>query len=72
MALLTPTFLCTRMGQCASLNIYRAMGGRRDQLYGNEDGHDLKNEVRKEKWILKRCRKTLGGEWYVRVTISHP
>ena len=34
-------------------------------MYGSEDGHDLKNEVRKERWIKKRYRKTLGGEWYV-------
>ena len=65
MALLAPGFLCTRIGQCVNLNLSRTMSGRRDKLYGSEDGHDLKNEVRKEHWIKKRFRKTLGGEWYV-------
>ena len=28
-----------------------------------EEGHDLKNEVRKEKWIKKRQRPTKGAAW---------
>merc|ERR1711913_143850 len=32
-------------------------------IYGTEEGHDVKNEVRKERWIRKRQRRPLGGEW---------
>lgn len=35
----------------------------RDQKYGVEEGHDLKNEVRKEKWIKKRQRISKGADW---------
>jgi hypothetical protein len=37
--------------------------GRRDHVYGNEEGHDIKNEVRKEKWIRKRNPRTGGENW---------
>ncbi|XP_023327638.1 39S ribosomal protein L52, mitochondrial [Eurytemora carolleeae] len=32
-------------------------------IYGVEEGHDTKNEVRKDRWIRKRKRKALGGVW---------
>ena len=35
----------------------------RDQKYGVEEGHDLKNEVRKEKWIKKKLRIGNGANW---------
>jgi len=35
----------------------------RDVKYGVEEGHDLKNEVRKEKWIKKRQKPTKGQKW---------
>ena len=52
--------------QCPSLsiNLVRNMSGRRDKLYGFEEGHSNKNEVRKETWIRKRYRKTMGQQWY--------
>ena len=32
--------------------------------YGSEPGFDLKNEVRKERWILKNSPKRVcGGNW---------
>ena len=31
--------------------------------YGHEEGHDRKNEVRKEWWIRKRTRRSLGGDF---------
>jgi hypothetical protein len=66
MALLTrlcPTLLASPTVQNFNLNILRGMSGRRDKLYGSEEGHGLKNEVKKEKWIKKRYRKTLGRQW---------
>lgn len=33
------------------------------KMYGSEEGHHTKNEVRKEKWIRKRMRRSLGGEY---------
>ncbi|CAB4069784.1 MRPL52 [Lepeophtheirus salmonis] len=36
----------------------------KQRLYGNEEGHDKKNEVRKEKWIRKHTmRKKMGGDY---------
>ena len=35
----------------------------RDPKYGVEEGHGLKNEARKEKWIKKRQRPTAGQAW---------
>ena len=35
----------------------------RHSVYGTEEGHHIKNEVRKEKWIRKRMRRPLGGDW---------
>lgn len=35
----------------------------RERLYGHEEGHDIHNEVRKERWIRRRMRRTMGGEW---------
>jgi len=50
------------VGSAAVLFIsVRNMGMR--SKYGSEDGHDLKNEVRKEKWINKRRRQSLGGDY---------
>ena len=46
-----------------NLIFVRQMGGRREKLYGSEEGHHTKNEVRKEKWIRKRCRKLMGADW---------
>jgi len=39
----------------------REMGFRKQ--YGSEEGHHTKNEVRKEKWIRKRQRRSLGGDY---------
>ena len=36
---------------------------KRHIIYGTEEGHDVKNEVRKERWIRKRQRRPLGGDW---------
>ena len=36
---------------------------KRHIIYGTEEGHDVKNEVRKERWIRKRQRRPLGGGW---------
>lgn len=41
----------------------RILASKNDKLYGQEPGHDLKNEVRKEKWIRKRMRRTMGAAW---------
>lgn len=36
----------------------------RMKKYGSEPGFDLKNEVRKERWIVKNSpRRPCGGEW---------
>ena len=36
----------------------------RTKKYGSEPGFDLKNEVRKERWIVKHSpRRPCGGEW---------
>jgi hypothetical protein len=48
-----------------NLTFIRLMSGRREKLYGNEEGHHNKNEVRKEKWIRKTYRKSMGAQWYV-------
>jgi len=37
--------------------------GKKDQVYGNEEGHDVKNEVRKEKWIKKRQNRPRSMKW---------
>ena len=39
----------------------RNVGNRKK--YGQEEGHDTKNEVRKDKWIKKRRRISLGGDY---------
>ena len=31
--------------------------------YGSEEGFGRKNEVRKERWIRKRRRRSLGGDY---------
>ena len=46
-----------------NLNLLRHMSGRRDKLYGFEEGHHSKNEVRKENWIKKRYRRSMGAQW---------
>jgi len=43
--------------------IYHARTATRHSVYGTEEGHHIKNEVRKEKWIRKRMRRPLGGDW---------
>jgi len=35
----------------------------RDFTYGSEEGFGRKNEVRKESWIRKRRRRSLGGDY---------
>jgi len=40
------------------------MSRKRETLYGWEFGHSIKNEVRKEKWIRKKCIKSNGYKWY--------
>jgi len=35
-------------------------GRKADKIYGVEDGHGEKNEVRKEKWIKKKVKKDRG------------
>jgi len=37
--------------------------GRKEHVYGNEEGHDVKNEFRKDKWIKKHRRTTAGEDW---------
>ena len=37
--------------------------GRRDKIYGSEESHAEKNEVRKEKWWRKRNPPIRGGNW---------
>merc|ERR1712088_717735 len=34
---------------------------RKSRLYGFEEGHDLKNEVRKDKWIRKKKVRMVGA-----------
>jgi hypothetical protein len=51
--LLTSSWLHTSCTQLVS----------RRERYGNEEGHDLKNEVRKEAWINKRRKKYTGQGW---------
>jgi hypothetical protein len=33
------------------------------RIYGFEEGHDLKNEVRKDKWIKRRKLQMTGVRW---------
>ena len=39
--------------------------GRKDHMYGNEYGHDIKNEFRKDKWIRKKYKSPKGEDWRV-------
>ena len=41
------------------------LSAKKDHNYGNEWGHDIKDEVRKEKWIRKRNRRTKGENYRV-------
>ena len=36
-----------------------------DHIYGNEFGHTIKNEFRKDKWVRKHYRRPKGEDWRV-------
>ncbi len=48
-----------------SLLLRRDMS-KRSILYGGEEGHDKKNEVRKLRWVRKHARRSTGEGWRTR------
>ena len=44
--------------------------GRKEHVYGNEEGHDVKNEFRKDKWIKKHRRTTAVRSRFLFLTAS--
>jgi len=47
-----------------TINIIQTRNIKRFKKYGAEEGHDNKNEVRKERWIRKQMpNRTGGGDW---------
>ena len=50
--------------------LIRHFRGRKDKIYGYEDGHSSKNEVRKDKWMRKYRKKRTGIEWRIQQSLS--
>jgi len=62
----TASLLCSRVSVTvprSGISVSSVQLASRHKIYGVEEGHHIKNEVRKEKWIRKRMRRPLGGDW---------
>ena len=56
----------TAMNQTKCLSTATNLCKKKDHIYGNEFGHSINNEFRKDKWVRKTYRRPKGEDWRVK------